>query len=113
MLIKRQSVTWVYGIIFMWNREGVTLQIKSAVMKKLSSNIKELMVSLLLLVVVVACKSGDSTADNADTAQTVPGLNDSVPSVVNPGTGDTSGVMTTPPTNDNNTIMPDSTTIAQ
>lgn len=64
---------------------------------------------------MISCGSSDSetNATPGDIAQPVPGTNDSVPGVVNPGKGNPESTIKTQPTNDNNTIMPDSTTIAQ
>jgi hypothetical protein len=79
------------------------------------TNLKQFTLSIVavLVFIVTGCNSGEGNANHSDTAQLVPGTNDTIPSVVNPGVGDTSSVITTPPVNDNNTIMPDSTTIAQ
>lgn len=60
-----------------------------------------------LLILFAACNGGDqqgiSTSDSASTATV-----DSMP-VVNPGTADSSAVIQTPGTNDDNVIVPDST----
>ncbi len=71
--------------------------------------------TITAIVATVSCNSGDNnTSGTSDTAQPVPGTDDSVPSVVNPGPGDTSRAVNPPTTNDNNAIMPnDSTTINQ
>ena len=71
--------------------------------------------AITALTFTIGCNSGESTAGTSDTAQPVPGTDDSVPGVVNPGHGDTTNATVQPPTtNDNNAIMPnDSTTINQ
>ena len=67
-----------------------------------------------MMIVAVSCNSNSSEGEVTDTAQIVPGLADTLPPVVNPGVGDTTGAtIQTPPTNDQNSIMPDSTSIAQ
>jgi len=81
-------------------------------MKKLFNKLYIIFLATFI-VVIAGCNSGESTNETSDTAQNIPGTIDTVPPVVNPGVGDTTSTLKTPPTNDNNTIMPDSTTIAQ
>jgi hypothetical protein len=81
-------------------------------MKKYKDRFKTV-VACLILTTAVGCNSGDSTTTKGDSSQAFPGTDDSVPSIVNPGAMDTTSTMKTPATNDNNSIMPDSTTVAQ
>ena len=70
--------------------------------------------AIAAIIVLSACNSGAGSGATSDTAQAVPGTDDSVPGVVNPGTGDTGqAAVETPTTNDHNAIMPDSTTVNQ
>jgi hypothetical protein len=66
--------------------------------------------ALAAIIITTACNSGETSTTTSDTSVT----NDSIPGVVNPGQGDTSNATVEPPTtNDNNAIMPDSTTVSQ
>ena len=63
---------------------------------------------VILLPLAIACSSGGNKAPAVDSPQ-APSGSDTMP-VLHPGKFDSSGTIKTPPTNDNNVIVPDSNT---
>lgn len=67
---------------------------------------KYLLQLILVVLIVYGCNTGE-TKRATDTAG-VPPATDTMP-ILNPGMFDSSGTIRTPPTGDDNSIMPDST----
>lgn len=73
-------------------------------MKKITSNT----LATIFFILAAACNVG-TTSSKTDSSE-VPSAMDTMP-VLHPGNFDSSGTIKTPPTNDNNVINPDTTSI--
>ncbi len=65
-------------------------------------------VTTLVITLIISCTSGENGNKLSDSTYSSPTISDSFPSVINPGVGDTSAVIKTPPVNDDINIIPDS-----